>query len=100
MKNKTIIEIEKKLEEEVAIKKPKKVKYVEIVDIIRATTTFHAIISMISDGDKNITVSDLKNNSKLLTNVFINLFRLNDRPVVKKARTEICKISSKNIKNT
>lgn len=100
MKNKTIIEIEKKLEKEVAIKKPEKVKYVEIVDIIRATTTFRALISMISDGDKNITVLDLKNNSKPLTNIYINLFRLNDRPVVKKARTEICKISLKNTKNT
>lgn len=83
MKNKLIIQIEKKLEDEVMIKKPGEVKFEEIVDIVRATTTFHAILNIICKCDKNITVFDLKNNSKSLTNIFINLFRLNDRPVVK-----------------
>lgn len=83
MKNKLIIQIEKKLEDEVMMKKPREVKYEEIVDIVRATTTFNKVISVMCACDKNITVLDLKNNSKSLTNIFINSFRLNDRPVVK-----------------
>lgn len=83
MKNKTIIHIETMLENEVMMKKPETVKYVEIVDIIRATTTFHGIINMICDRDNNITVLDLKNNTKSLTNIFVNSYRLNDRPAVK-----------------
>lgn len=83
MKNKLIFQIEKKLEDEVMIKKPGEVKFGEIVDIVRATTTFNQVISVMCACDKNITVLDLKNNSKSLTNIFINSFRLNDRPVVK-----------------
>lgn len=83
MKNKTIIQIETMLENEIMMKKPEKVKYVEIVDIIRATTTFVAVINMLYEHDESISVSDLKNNSKLLTNIFINSFRLNDQFIVR-----------------
>lgn len=71
------------LENEIMMKKPEKVKYVEIVDIIRATTTFVAVINMLYEHDESISVSDLKNNSKLLTNIFINSFRLNDQFIVR-----------------
>lgn len=57
--------------------KLKKLKFTEIVDIIRATTTFIKVINIIFKHDENITIADLKKNLKLLTNIYIDSYRLN-----------------------
>lgn len=77
MKNIMLDKIESVLRCKTSEEKIEKLKFSEIVGVIRATTTFIRVINIIFKHDKNITVADLKNNMKLLTNIYIDSYRLN-----------------------
>lgn len=77
MKHKTIKQIDSKLAELVIKNKRKDISMPEIIEIMRATTSFHAVMGIICNYDCEMTISDLKNNSSLLSNIYINTYRLN-----------------------
>ena len=79
MNNIKIDQIESMLRREISDAKLKKLKFVEIVDVIRATTTFIKVIGIIFNHDEKITVAYLKNNIKSLTNIYIDSYRLNQK---------------------
>jgi len=77
MRNETINNIELKLAEEVLKSNNDKLKYIEIVNLIKATTTFQAVINIVSNHDAGLTISELKKNSELLSSIYINCYRIN-----------------------
>jgi len=79
MRNETIKNIELKLAEEVLKSNNDKLKYIEIVNLIKATTTFQAVINIVSNHDAGLTISELKENSELLSSIYINCYRINKK---------------------
>lgn len=79
MKNETIKKIELKLAEEVLKANIEKLNYSEIVNLIKAATTFQAVVKIISNHDGDLTISEIEKNLKLLLSIYINCYRMNNR---------------------